>query len=336
MRKIVLANIDYRTHMTDEGDQFQRGLEAAGWTLVGKGYQDDCKHVPTILDRYRPTHVMVHDKRDWDPDSKISFRKDIGFEELNVLMKRDDIVKAVLVKDAATFREYMEEFVREVKPAAIVHYYDLGGVRDYSPYLFKCNRIRTWHTIDSAFARSIDLTGPRKRAVLTGARGRRSYPLRMMVRHHIRSLRPIEYKNHPGYGNVRCHTPDYLKMLAGYRIHIATASRWGFALRKIIESVAVGATPITNLPAHDVLPEIDGALVRIPSNAQFREIRQTVERADTEWNLEERLRWAEKAWDWYDWRTMGERLSDELSSLETVQASTLGSTREQTDLIHAS
>jgi hypothetical protein len=35
MSKLVLANIDYRRHMTDEGEQLQAGLEAAGWILAG-------------------------------------------------------------------------------------------------------------------------------------------------------------------------------------------------------------------------------------------------------------------------------------------------------------
>ena len=73
---------------------------------------------------------------------------------------------------------------------------------------------------------------------------------------------------HPGYGNPGSQVETYVKALREYRVHLATASKYGFALRKIIESVAIGCTPVTNLPTYDVLPEIDGALKRIPDRRE--------------------------------------------------------------------
>jgi hypothetical protein len=58
--------------------------------------------------------------------------------------------------------------------------------------------------------------------------------------------------------------------------HVATASSYHFALRKIIESVACGCTPVTNLPAYDVLPEIDPVLVRIDDDATEAQIGEAI------------------------------------------------------------
>ena len=91
-----------------------------------------------------------------------------------------------------------------------------------------------------------------------------AYPLRQRaVRDRV--VLGLDVLRHPGYGNRGAVTPAYCRELARYRVSVATASMYGFALRKIIEAVAVGCTVITDLPAYDVLPEIDAALIRVPS-----------------------------------------------------------------------
>jgi hypothetical protein len=89
---------------------------------------------------------------------------------------------------------------------------------------------------------------------------------------------------------------------------VATASRYGFALRKIVESVAMGATPITDLPAYDVLPEIDQALVRISPVATLAELKEAIDTAERAWNLDRALYFAESARHFYDYRKIGKRL----------------------------
>lgn len=154
----------------------------------------------------------------------------------------------------------------------------------------------------------LDLTAPRKRAVVSGALGN-CYPVRRIAFKHAATI-GCDTVRHPGYGNRGICTPGYLEMLAGYKVHIATASSYAFALRKLIESVACGCTPVTDLPAYDVLPEIDGALVRISPYADAKELCEAVARAEREWRLEERLEYARKAREWYDWRAMGLRTSE--------------------------
>ena len=300
--KLLLANIDYRAHMTNEGDQFQEGLRQAGWHLSGAGY-DGVRDVVTLLARYSPTAVVVHDKRDWDPQSKIAFRKDVGFARLDKLQSAS-CFKAVVVKDAATFREYQQAFYEEVgADAAIVYYHEDAVVRS-SGWLTGKPLIRTYHSIDPV---GLPEVGPRPDlALVSGARGP-CYPLRERVFTHAIQL-GVHVLKHPGYGNRGARTPGYLETLGRYRVHVATASEYGFALRKIIESVAMGCTPVTDLPASDVLPGIDAALVRVRPTIGVAELRDVINAARADWRLEERQHYATIARQEFDYRALGFRL----------------------------
>lgn len=311
---IILGNRDYGpagdgwgAHTTDEGMQLQLGLEHAGWTLAGAGYGDGCREAPTLLERHRPDLVFVQDPRDWDPASQGSFRKDIGFERIEVLRSRPDIFRAVVVKDAGSVRDYQQAFFERIGADAAVVYYHPDIVLSLNPWLARAELVRTYHTVEPAHCVRPDPALSRKRAVVTGAVSK-AYPLREQV---VRAAARIgvDVVRHPGYHNRGAHTPAYLAMLAGYRVHVATASRFGFALRKLVESVAVGATPVTNLPAFDRLPEIDGALVRVSPEATVEEVADAVSAADRAWDPEERAAWAGKARARYDWRVEGRRLA---------------------------
>ncbi len=307
--RVVLANVDYKRHMTSEGDQFQEGLRSAGWTLCGLGY-DHRLDVPEILHHYQPDRVVVHDKRDWDPTSSIAFRKDIGFRRLEALRKWDGF-KAVVVKDAASSLPYQKHFYDEVGADAAIVYYHPKQVATHSLWLMGKPMIRTYHSVAAADLDGLDLRQPRKRAVVSGAASN-AYPLRQRVIRDA-AMCGVDVMRHPGYGNVGTSTPAYLKTLAGYQVHVATASMYGFALRKIIESVAVGCTVVTDLPDFDVLPEIDGALVRVRPTTNPIEMRDVIRSAVALWNLEERLAWAEKARRFYDYEAIGCLLSLELA-----------------------
>ena len=314
--KIVLANIDYQSHTTSEGNELQKGLARAGWVLCGRGYAESDQDVPGLMRRHRPEAVFVQDKRDWDPCNAGSFRKDVGFTDLNFLaeMTKPPIRIAVL-KDAGTRKAYQESYIREeVGADALVVYYHERSVLEQCPWLKDMKLIRIYHSVDREIVDALDLTKARKRAVLSGAMARSVYPIRKMA-HANRHRLGIDWIQHPRHGNTGCHTPRYLAQLAGYRVHVATASVFGFALRKIIESVAVGCTPVTDLPEYDVLPEIDEALVRVPLACTPDELREAIERADKSWELEERLRFSRLALAWYDWRQAGLRLSKAIEAL---------------------
>lgn len=316
-KRIMLANIDYRNHTTNEGNELQEGLSAAGWCLVGAGFLDSNTDVSAILKHHQPEAVIVHDKRDWDKNNAGCFNPAVSFRELGVLASRDDIFKATVVKDAGSMIEYHRRFCEEVKANAVITYYHDDSILPLSPWLRNYRRVRTYHSVDTIETVSkIDLTLPRMKAVVSGAVSS-VYPLRQQVIRNRDSI-GCDVITHPGYSNKKSHTPEYLNRLSRYRVHIATASAYNFALRKIIESVAVGTTPVTNLPEYDYLPEIDGALVRLPANATTADVCAAVEYANAKWNLDERLYWAERAQGWYDWRRMGMRLSNLIAEARNV------------------
>jgi hypothetical protein len=208
------------------------------------------------------------------------------------------------VKDAGGSQDYHRRFCEEVEADAVLTYYHDQSVVPLNPWILPYLTIRTFHSIDATL--QLHIPRDRQRAVVSGAMSN-AYPLRKMVALHREAL-GVELLKHPGYSNKGCHTADYLRQIAQYRVHVATASKFGFALRKIIESVAVCTTPVTNLPAHDVLPGIDKALVRIPANASLDEIRDAIDYADRTWNGEERVHYAAICRNFYDFRATGNAL----------------------------
>jgi hypothetical protein len=312
--KIVLANRDYGpatdgwgAHMTDEGQQLQEGLAYAGWILTGAGYGDGCTDVPTLLERYKPTHVFVQDPRDWDTKSAGCFNRKVCFQRAESLAERHDIKKFLPLKDAGSVVNYQRDFAKRIGADGLVLYYHERSVGLLSPWCRHYRTTRTYHTVGQCPPLNL---GERKRGLVSGAIGE-VYPLRRTAFHHAGAL-GINALPHPGYGNRGCCTDAYLALLNGYRVHVATASRYGFALRKIIESVAMGCIPVTDLPHYDQLPVIDEALVRVPPNCSIGTLKAAIDLAESIWSPGRAEALAKKAREYYDWRAMGNRLSGEL------------------------
>lgn len=310
--KVVLANIDYERHMTDEGNQFQIGLRHAGWTLCGVGY-DGLTHVPDILERYKPTHIVVHDKRDWSPECHISFRKDIGFTGLSCLARNNDIKKFVVVKDAGTFHAFHEQFVNEVNPTGVIVYYHKLSVLGGSPFLSDRRLVRTRHSVNKEDCDSVPFSGQRADVLVSGARGGHTYPIRSELAARAGELR-IDLMNHPGYANKGSATPRYLESISRYKAHICSSSVFGFSLRKIIESIAMGCVPITDLPKYDNYPYVNDAIERVPRGAPADLWAERAHRAAREWDFDKRKKFAELAREHYDYRAIGWNLSKALES----------------------
>jgi len=299
---IVLSNIDYEKHTTDEGLQLQRGLEHAGWKLCGVGYDDGCADVAELLRRHKPDVVFVQDVRDWLATCNICFRKDLTFTNLQALR---DVRAFTVCKDAWNWDTEHGWIAHTIGARAILHYYAESVVRDCAAsWIAPYRTLRIHHSVDADLCSEV-WTVDRKRALVSGAKSA-VYPLRDKAIGHAAQL-GLDVRRHPGYGNKGADTPNYLRDVSGYRVHVATASRWEVAFRKIIESVALGCTPVTNLRADDVLPEIDGALVRVRTDCTFDELNDAIRRADALWDADERMEWARKAWAYYDWRTAGTR-----------------------------
>lgn len=306
---IVLANRDYGpvsdgwgAHTTDEGLQLQQGLEVAGWKLCGVGYDDGCADVAELLRRHKPEVVFVQDVRDWLSTSNISFRKDLNFTNLEALR---DVRAFTICKDAWGWDKEHGWIAETIDAKGILHYYAAGVVRECAAkWIQPYPMLRIHHSVDADLCSEL-WTTDRKRALVSGAKSA-VYPLRDKAIHHAAQL-GLDVRRHPGYGNRGADTPNYLRHVSQYRVHVATASKWEVAFRKIIESVALGCTPVTNLKASDRLPEIDDALIRVRTDCTFDELDAAIKLADAEWNADERLAWARKAWAYYDWRAAGDR-----------------------------
>lgn len=317
MKKVMLGNIDYETHMTDEGNQLQRGMQHAGWHLSGVGF-DGMRNVPVILAEHLPDIVFVHDKRDWDMGSGGCFRPGINYEELHAL-KDSPAFRLGVVKDAGTLVEYHRRFIEQINADAVVTYYHDDTTKRLSPWLIAYQTIRTYHSVDADVCKTAMFNGRgtiRHGAIVSGAVSG-CYPLRQKVMTNATAI-GCDIIRHPGYNNKGSHTPNYLRTIGTYKVSIATASAYNFALRKIIEAVAMGAVPITDLPEWDCLPEIDGALVRVSPLIGVADLRAVVAEHVAKWNWEERYEWAQKAWAFYDWRMMGLRL-DQLISVAALE-----------------
>lgn len=315
MKGLVLANIDYQTHTSTEGDELQRGLEHAGWTLAGVGYGDGCAHVPTLLERHAPDAVFVQDVRDWSPKSNISFRKDVGFARVDAL-GLSGLPVFTVVKDAWGWADLQGGFFAAANVAASACYYDEDVVRDAAGgWLDPYPLVRIHHSVDAdAIKAMLAERAPRRRGIVTGAVNPHIYPLRTTAFANAARL-GIDTRKHPGYQNKRADTPDYLRALCSYKVSVATSAKWAAAFRKIIESVACGCATITTLPAWDVLPEIDGALIRITPDATMRMLKDAIDAAEAAWDEDRAMYWAARALAYYDWRAAGERLSARLCAI---------------------
>lgn len=315
---LLLANIDYKKHTSTEGEELQAGLAQHGWLLAGHGYGDNCKHIPTLIDRHKPRIVLSHDQCDWHSDYPGCFDPVVSFTGIECLAQRDDIFKAVIVKDASTMLDDPKRTLAlKIKANATVLYYHERSAFNLAPWLLKYKRVRTYHSIDRDICESVVSNGQlRDRAIITGAMGG-CYPIRQLVADNA-ALVGVHHQKHPGYGNIGSQSNGYLSTLSNFKVHVATASQYGFSLRKIIESVAVGCTPVTNLPLYDQLPEIDEALVRIPKDPSLGEIKEAIDRAEAEWTLDRAMHFAQKAWNFYDWRVRGAALSEGICNVAGI------------------
>jgi hypothetical protein len=311
---LVLGNIDYEKHTSSEGRELQNGLVHAGWNIAGPGFPEGGKDVAVLVKRLQPERIFVQDVRDWLPESNISFRKDIGFERMGYI--GDSRIPAyTIIKDAWGWKDIQSRLARDINAAGIACYYRTEMVRREASWIGPYPLIRIHHSVDRDVVEPLlaAADGHKRRNALVSGFIQPCYPLRRMAFQFAHEL-GLDTRPHPGYGNRGADTPQYLQTLAQYKVHLATASHWGCAFRKIIESVACGATPVTNLPATDVLPEIDRALVRIPPDIALNDLKPVIECAVKSWDFDHRLWFARKALDYYDWRPSGVRLSNLLTA----------------------
>lgn len=310
--RLGLAVESMRRHMTDEGWQIFAGLEHAGYALCGHDLPIPDTDVEKLL-CYEPSVIVLQDKREWDTRPGDFREEKARFVNVSKMRADESVFRVTILKDSHQKPHYHRDAAEEMGCHAWVIYYHPTIVKHLAPYVREEHCIRTYHSIDADKIPRFAVAG-RKGVLLSGAVSS-AYPLRSYLVKNLNKLRATTYLRHPGYHRHGSATPEFLETLNNYAVSICTSSRFGYALRKIIESVACGAIPITDLPTDEVLPEIDGALVRISPGSRIPDLNELIGNLLINYDADERKMWAEKAKAYYDYRVQGVKLAEDIERL---------------------
>jgi hypothetical protein len=307
MKRLVLANKDYETHMTDEGNQLQQGLRSAGWILSGYGY-DGITDVKEAIDKYNPDIVFIQDFRDWHKDSLGCYNTNVHWNNYQYLKEWNGTVVSVL-KDAGSIRDKHQRFLcDEIDADIIVIYYDKHIVESLNPWTKKKKLLRTFHSLDlTKVPKSIPKID---KGVVSGARNKSIYPGRDICIENASDLN-LDIIKHPGYHNNKCYTNEFMQEISKYKVSICCSSIYFFALRKIIESVACGCTVITDLPYKCVIPGIDDYLIRIDLNS-VSDIKKTIKTSIDHYDHGAAMEASTICGQMYDYRSVGNVLNENI------------------------
>lgn len=312
--RLGLAVGSMRHHTTDEGWQLFQGLEAAGYTLCGHGLTEGETDVARLVDRLRPHTVVTQDKREWTGRTAgRGFDERERFAGVGSLRDRPEVFRVTVLKDAHADQEFHRAAADEAGVHGWVVYYHPDVVRQLAPYVRREHLLRTYHTVDPAAVPAYTPDG-RRGCLLSGAVSG-AYPLRRRLVEARRRLPATEHLPHPGYHRRGCATPGYLRQLAQYRVAVCTASRYGYALRKIMEATAAGCAVITDLPEWEVLPGIDGNLHRVTPEAEVYEVAGLIDRLVRDYDPAAQRRHARAAAETYDYRVQGRLLAANIETL---------------------
>lgn len=314
-RKIFLAAMSMRHHTTDEGWQLTKALEHGGFRLTGKGTQVNHTDVPTIVSSTCPGVLVVQDQREWEglTAGKRGY-SDESYTNIRYLQRRNDIFKLTVLKDAQQKPEYHSQSAEDMSCHAWIVYYHPDIVTHVAPYVRRRHLVRTYHSIEPDHVPPYSSEG-RKGCIISGAIARHSYPLRTLLFRKAKALPQTYAHPHPGYRASGSHTPGYLKLLSKFKISIATSSKYGYALRKIVEATACGCRVITDLPVDDVMPHIDSNLIRVPRGCTWKPVAEMIPRLLESYNPEFQEHMVKEAIKYYDWRACGERLANDIENL---------------------
>lgn len=310
--RIALAVESMKRHVSDEGWQIMEALETNGYTLYGSGLPNSSTDVEHIVNFESPSILVIQDIREWDI-SHGSYRDlSAKFHNTSMLKSRPDIFKVTIVKDA----HWMPMTYAQASEAMGVHawitYYHPSTVCSLAPYIRPRHLIRTHHTIDPLL---IPPSDPNRDGCLLSGYVHSAYPLRTRLAYNLSHLPKTTQLKHPGYNRDGCLTPQFLKTLNQYKVSICTSSMYGYSVRKIIESVACGCRVITDLPTHDMLPEIDANLVRVSPSISIKDMAEILEFYCETYDFDEQQVYADKAKAYYNYIDTGKRLVNDINAM---------------------
>lgn len=329
--RLGLAVEGMKWHTSNEGWELFAGLEAGGYRLAGHNLRTpvddpgpdgpmtlkfeqgltDCR---AALELLNPAVVVLQDKREWEGRTADRVRDPrVAFRNVAALAGRPDVFTLTVLKDAHQQPDYHAESAREIGCHAWVCYYHPRLVARLAPFVRPEHLVRTYHTVDADAVPAYAPHG-RRGCLLSGALSS-AYPLRQRLWHGAAQIPGCERLPHPGYHARGCCTPAYLATLSTYRVVIATASRFGYALRRLVEATACGCAVVTDLPADERLPLIDGNLHRVSPDASPQEVGRLVGRLLEGYDPARQEAYARAARRWYDYRAAGKRLAGEIEDL---------------------
>lgn len=303
-----------RTHTTDEAYQIFLALEAGGYRLAGPGMPDGDASVPSLLARHRPGTVVLQDRRETD-GLTAGARRDPSLAVTcpEALAPRDGVFRGSVLKDAQNDGASQRAWAAEVGYHFWVVYYHPDVVCRLAPFVRREHLVRTWHTLDEALVPRYSPEG-RAGCLISGALSA-AYPLRTRLARAASRLPETAVLPHPGYRRDGCATPAYLRTLSRHKVAICTSSRYGYALRKLIEATAAGCAVVTDLPVDEVMPMIDGNLHRVHPAASTGEVAALVRRLLDGYDSARQAYFAAAAVAYYDYREAGRRLAADIEAL---------------------
>ncbi len=262
--RAMLAVPSMERHMSDEGWQLALALRDGGDYVLHGHNLGGGTDVGRLLRECPPSVCMVQDQHEWD-QGHLAVPAE-RFHNAPALADYPNVFKITVVKDTHRQSESAKRNSLSIGCNAWIIYYNTDIVLRTLSWLRPQHVIRTWHTINASIVPEFSAKN-RSPCILSGAVGG-AYPLRTRIANS--NLRNVDYVQHPGYHNTGSNTPGYLRQLSGYKVAICTASKFGYALRKIAEATACGCRVITDLPSDEVMPEIDGNLTRFSPLRSWR------------------------------------------------------------------
>jgi hypothetical protein len=221
----------------------------------------------------------------------------------------DDIFRVTILKDSHQRPDYHREFCDRMGIHAWIIYYNPSIVKHLAQYVRPQHLIRTTHSLDRNVVP--EFSEAREFGCLFSGAVSPAYPLRQRMLKFSKLL-PMKVHKHPGYHRNGCVVPEFMRRLNTFKVSICTSSKYGYALRKLIESTACGCRVITDLPTNEILPVIEENLIRINSNAGVNEVKRAIESAVETYDYARQKELAIRAIEYYDYRAVCTRLANDI------------------------
>lgn len=306
--KLMLASNSLQHHMTNEGHQLQQGLSEAGYKLVGHGFQNSSTDLADILKVRRIGTIIVQDRREW---TRKEFPQEL-FRNTDRLRSLTGCFKLTVLKDAHQTPVWNRHNSWDIGCHAWIVYYNTRIVSRLAPFVRPQHLIRTWHTVDPDQVPEFVPAPQRRKAILSGALSS-AYPYRLRLYRH--NFKGVDKVQHPGYTTSGTRTPDYLKTLSQYKVSICTSSKYGYALRKIIESVACGCIVVTDLPVDEFMPLIEPSIVRVRPGTDPQVIQRIIDHIASNYDDKRQRAQAREAVAFYNYVGVTKRLAFDIEQL---------------------